>query len=104
MLAKRPMMRVLVTGGTGFIGKKLVGALLGRGCLVTVLTRDVVAAKGRLDSRGRGAARGVGSRPRRASGRRRRVRRALDEGPDRDPALEQGRLDEGALDRDRRRE
>jgi uncharacterized protein len=45
------MMRVLVTGGTGFIGKKLVGALLGRGCLVTVLTRDVVAAKGRLDSR-----------------------------------------------------
>jgi uncharacterized protein (TIGR01777 family) len=47
------MMRVLVTGGTGFIGKKLVGSLLGRGCLVTVLTRDVEGAKGRLDPRAR---------------------------------------------------
>jgi uncharacterized protein len=47
------MMRVLVTGGTGFIGKKLVGALLGRGYLVTVLTRDVEGAKGRLDPRAR---------------------------------------------------
>jgi uncharacterized protein (TIGR01777 family) len=47
------MMRVLVTGGTGFIGKKLVGALLGRGYLVTVLTRDVEGAKGRLDARAR---------------------------------------------------
>jgi uncharacterized protein (TIGR01777 family) len=47
------MMRVLVTGGTGFIGKKLVGALLGRGCLVTVLTRDVERAKARLDPRAR---------------------------------------------------
>jgi uncharacterized protein (TIGR01777 family) len=47
------MMRVLVTGGTGFIGRKLVGALLGRGCLVTVLTRDVEGAKTRLDPRAR---------------------------------------------------
>lgn len=46
-------MRVLVTGGTGFVGKKLVGALLGRGYLVTVLTRDVEGAKGRLDARAR---------------------------------------------------
>jgi uncharacterized protein len=56
MLAKRPMMRVLVTGGTGFIGRKLVSALLGRGCLVTVLTRDVIGAKSRLDARVRVAA------------------------------------------------
>jgi uncharacterized protein (TIGR01777 family) len=47
------MKRVLVTGGTGFIGKKLVGALLGRGYLVTVLTRDVEGAKGLLDARAR---------------------------------------------------
>jgi uncharacterized protein len=47
------MLRVLVTGGTGFIGRKLVGALLGRGYLVTVLTRDVLGAKERLDPRAR---------------------------------------------------
>jgi uncharacterized protein len=47
------MMRVVVTGGTGFVGKKLVGALLARGYLVTVLTRDVGAARGRLDERAR---------------------------------------------------
>src|ERR1700677_2107668 len=56
MLAKRPMMRVLVTGGTGFVGRKLCSALLGRGCLVTVLTRDVIGAKSRLDERVRVAA------------------------------------------------
>lgn len=46
-------MRVVVTGGTGFIGKKLVGALLARGYLVTVLTRDVEGSKGRFDERAR---------------------------------------------------
>ncbi len=33
-------MRVLVTGGTGFIGRRLVAALVGAGHHVTVLTRD----------------------------------------------------------------
>jgi hypothetical protein len=47
------MMKVVVTGGTGFVGKKLVGALLARGYLVTVLTRDVEAARGRIDARAR---------------------------------------------------
>jgi hypothetical protein len=47
------MMRIVVTGGTGFVGKKLVGALLARGYLVTVLTRDVEGARGRIDSRAR---------------------------------------------------
>src|SRR5579863_7994898 len=56
MLAKRPMMRVLVTGGTGFVGRKVVSALLARGCLVTVLTRDVSGIKGTLDARARLAA------------------------------------------------
>jgi uncharacterized protein len=48
------MKRVLITGGTGFIGKKLVGALLGRGYLVTVLTRDVERARAHLDTGARG--------------------------------------------------
>src|SRR5580658_6108030 len=48
------MKRVLITGGTGFVGKKLVGALLGRGHLVTVLTRDVEAARADLDAGARG--------------------------------------------------
>jgi uncharacterized protein (TIGR01777 family) len=56
MLAKRLMMRVLVTGGTGFIGRKMVGALLARGYLVTVLTRDVLGVRGTLDPRARVAA------------------------------------------------
>jgi len=47
------MMRVVVTGGTGFIGKKLVAALLARGYLVTVLTRDVEGTQGRIDARAR---------------------------------------------------
>jgi uncharacterized protein (TIGR01777 family) len=47
------MIRVLVTGGTGFVGKKLVRALLARGCLVTVLTRDVqyTQERGTFDDR-----------------------------------------------------
>lgn len=47
------MMRVVVTGGTGFIGKKLVAALLARGYLVTVLTRDVEGVRGLIDARAR---------------------------------------------------
>jgi uncharacterized protein (TIGR01777 family) len=38
-------MRVFVTGGTGLIGKRLVGQLLGRGDEVTVLTRRYGAAR-----------------------------------------------------------
>lgn len=34
------MRRVLVTGGTGFIGRALCARLLERGCRLTVLTRD----------------------------------------------------------------
>jgi uncharacterized protein (TIGR01777 family) len=40
--------RVLVTGGSGFIGRRLVQDLLERGDQVTVLTRDVRAARARL--------------------------------------------------------
>ncbi len=47
------MLRVVVTGGTGFVGKKLIGALLARGYLVTVLTRDAEGARGRIDPRAR---------------------------------------------------
>lgn len=36
-----PVKRVLITGGSGFIGKRLVRELLDRGDLVTVLTRNV---------------------------------------------------------------
>jgi uncharacterized protein len=38
--------RVLVSGGTGFIGRHVVAALLGRGDRVTVLTRRAAAARG----------------------------------------------------------
>jgi uncharacterized protein (TIGR01777 family) len=41
-------MRVLVAGGTGFIGGHLVRALIARGDLVTVLSRDVAAARREL--------------------------------------------------------
>ncbi len=34
------MLRVLVTGGTGFIGQALCRSLLDKGCRLTVLTRD----------------------------------------------------------------
>lgn len=41
-------MRVLVAGGTGFVGGHLVRALIARGDTVTVLTRDVAAARKEL--------------------------------------------------------
>ncbi len=47
------MIRALVTGGTGFVGRKLTNALLARGWLVTVLTRDVGTSLGLLDERAR---------------------------------------------------
>jgi hypothetical protein len=42
------MKTVLITGGTGFIGKKLTERLLARGDRVTILTRDPSRAQGRL--------------------------------------------------------
>ena len=38
-------MNILVTGGTGFVGKALVTALLSRGDSVTVLTRSIEKLK-----------------------------------------------------------
>ena len=38
-------MNILVTGGTGFVGKALVEALLSRGDSVTVLTRSIEKAQ-----------------------------------------------------------
>ncbi|MDR1054116.1 MAG: NAD-dependent epimerase/dehydratase family protein [Planctomycetaceae bacterium] len=38
--------RVFVTGGTGFIGNKLTAALLRRGCVVNILTRDSAKVSG----------------------------------------------------------
>jgi uncharacterized protein (TIGR01777 family) len=40
--------RVVVTGGTGFIGRALVDSLVGRGDDVTVITRDPGRARGEL--------------------------------------------------------
>jgi uncharacterized protein len=48
--------RVLMTGGSGFIGRKLCAELVGRGDHVTVLTRDVVRAKKHLPAAVRVAA------------------------------------------------
>lgn len=42
------MKRVLITGGSGFVGRKLAKELLARGDQVTVLTRDARRAKGAL--------------------------------------------------------
>ena len=42
------MKRILITGGTGFIGRGLVRELLDRGDQVTVLTRDVGRARPKL--------------------------------------------------------
>ncbi len=38
-------MNILVTGGTGFVGKALVESLLSRGDSVTVLTRSIEKAQ-----------------------------------------------------------
>ena len=45
------MMRVLITGATGFIGKYVVSNLLDRGHDVVVLTRDLPQAKQILPAR-----------------------------------------------------
>jgi hypothetical protein len=42
------MKTVLLTGGTGFIGRKLTERLIARGDRVTILTRDPSRAQGRL--------------------------------------------------------
>jgi uncharacterized protein (TIGR01777 family) len=44
--ALRPRLHILVTGGTGFIGQRLVDALVEGGHFVTVLTRDLRKAEG----------------------------------------------------------
>jgi uncharacterized protein (TIGR01777 family) len=48
--SRRYEVKIVVTGGTGFIGRKLVGALALRGDHVTVLTRDAAAARAALPS------------------------------------------------------
>lgn len=48
--------RVLITGGSGFVGRRLVQELLRRGDQVTVLTRDVGRARKRLPPAARVAA------------------------------------------------
>jgi len=50
------MKRVLITGGSGFVGRKLAHELLARGDQVTVLTRDAKRAKGELPAAVRCAA------------------------------------------------
>ena len=40
--------RILVTGGTGFIGRHLCQRLLGRGCAVHVISRDKAAASAKV--------------------------------------------------------
>jgi len=50
------MKRVLITGGSGFVGRKLAKELLARGDQVTVLTRDAKRAKGELPAAVRCAA------------------------------------------------
>lgn len=50
------MKKVLITGGSGFVGRRLAEELLARGDRVTVLTRDVARARGNLPDRVRCAA------------------------------------------------
>ncbi len=50
------MLKVLITGGTGFIGRRLVERLLDRGDQVTVLTRDAARARRHFPERVRCAA------------------------------------------------
>lgn len=50
------MKKVLITGGSGFVGRRLAGELLARGDQVTVLTRDAVRARRSLPSAVRVAA------------------------------------------------
>lgn len=50
------MRRVLITGGSGFIGKRLIEALIARGDEVMVLTRDAGGAAGKLPRGARAAA------------------------------------------------
>ncbi len=44
-------MHILLTGGTGLIGSHLVPALLAKGHQISVISRDVAAAREKLDSR-----------------------------------------------------
>lgn len=44
-------MQLLITGGTGLIGRHLIPRLLQLGHQVNVVTRDVAAARGKLDER-----------------------------------------------------
>jgi uncharacterized protein len=48
--------KVLITGGTGFVGRRLAVELLGRGDHVTVLTRDAWKARGHFPAQLRCAA------------------------------------------------
>jgi len=45
------VLKVLITGGTGFVGRRLAEQLLARGDQVTVLTRDAQRARGHFPSR-----------------------------------------------------
>ena len=42
------MMKILVTGATGFVGKKLVSELVNRGHKVSILSRDSKSAQRRM--------------------------------------------------------
>ncbi len=50
------MKKVVITGGSGFLGRRVASALVRRGDRVTVLTRDVGRARGKLPASVRAAA------------------------------------------------